>query len=188
MDNTPGTVTHLLIQWCKGSNDAFQALLPKVENELHAIARRFMRNERQGHTLQATALVNEAYLRLVDQNQVNWKNRAHFVGIAAHIMRQILIDHGRRLQRQKRGGRQTVALNDALLVSPERSAELLVLDQALSRLEALDPRKVKVVELRFFGGLNVEETAEVLNVHRNTVIRDWALARAWLKREMEDGL
>jgi RNA polymerase sigma-70 factor (ECF subfamily) len=187
-DNTSGSITELLIQWCNGDRAAFGVLVPMVEKELHEIARRLMRKERVDHTLQPTALVNETYLRLVDQSQVNWKNRAHFVGIAAHVMRQVLVDYGRRVHRQKRDRKQTVALDEVLFVSAEKAAEFLVLDEALSRLEAFDPRKVKVVELRFFGGLSVEEAAEVLEVHPNTVVREWALAKAWLKREMENEL
>ena len=147
-----------------------------------------MRKERPGHTLQTTALVNEAYLRLVDQAHVNWKDRAHFFGFAAHIMRQILVDHARGAGREKRGGRaQRLVLDDVPVFSPAKSTMIMALDEALERLAARDARKARVVELRYFGGLNVEEVAEVLVVHPNSVIRDWALAKAWLKRELEGG-
>jgi len=185
-ENSRVAVTQLLIQWSSGDEAAFRELVPAVEDELRRIATRLMRKERSGHTLQTTALVNEAYLRLVDQDHVDWRNRAHFVGIAARIMRQILIDHGRRAQRRKRGGGQPgISLDEALLVSDEKSGALLALDEALTRLGSFDTRKAQVVELRYFGGLSVEETAEVLQVHHNTVIRDWALAKAWLRKELE---
>ena len=179
-------VTQLLLQWGGGDRECLSQLLPIVEGELHRIARRHMRREKPGHTLQTTALVNEAYLKLVDQPQVDWRNRAHFFGIAARIMRQILVDHARGAHREKRGGgAYVVPLNEAFVFSPEKSAALVALDEALNRLAAKDERKARVIELRHFGGLSVEETAAVLDVHPNTVIRDWTLAKAWLKRELE---
>ena len=164
---------------------ALDRLLPLIYTELRQLARRYMRRERPGHTMQTTALIHEAYLRLVDQNQVRWENQAHFFGIAARLMRQILIEHARSHSRAKRGGGAgTISLDEAALVSQARAAELLALDDALERLAAVDPRKGRVVELRFFGGLSVEEAATVLNVAPNTVLRDWRLAKAWLHREI----
>jgi len=180
------SLTQKLIQWSSGDEDSLNKVLPIVAEELHRIAKRQMRKERPGHTLQATALVNEAYLRLIDQTNVTWQNRAHFFGIAARIMRQILIDHARGVRRDKRGGAQVrLPLDEAIVFSPVKSASLIALDEALGRLEGKDPRKARVVELRYFGGLSVEETAEVLEVHPNTVIRDWTLAKAWLKSELQ---
>jgi RNA polymerase sigma-70 factor (ECF subfamily) len=183
---SPANITELLSKWHSGDHDCLNKLLPIVEGELQRIARRHMRKERPGHTLQTTALVNEAYLRLVDQSHVNWKDRAHFFGIAAHIMRQILVDHARGAGREKRGGRaQRLVLDDVLVFSSAKSTLLIALDEALEHLAARDARKARVVELRYFGGLSVEEAAEVLGVHPNSVIRDWALAKAWLKRELD---
>jgi len=160
--------------------------VPLVDRELRRIAHRAMRGERPGHTLQTTALVNEAYLRLVDQSRVNWQNRAHFLGVAAGLMRQILVDHARRACRAKRGGGvQHLPLDEGLVYSPGMSESLLVVDEALSRLAEFDARKARVVELRYFAGMSVEEAAEALGVHPNTVIHDWSLAKAWLKRELE---
>ena len=182
------TITQLLIQWSSGDKECLNRLLPVIEDELHRIARRYMRKERTGHTLQTTALVNEAYLRLVDQAHVNWQNRAHFFGIAARLMRQILIDHARGVGREKRGARtHHLPLDKVPVFSPAKSTSLIALDEALDHLAARDPRKARVVELRYFGGLSVDETAEVLRVHPNSVIRDWALAKAWLRRELEVG-
>jgi RNA polymerase sigma factor (TIGR02999 family) len=155
-----------------------------VEGELRRIAHRYMRVERPGHTLQTSALVNEAYLKLVDQARVDWQNRAQFLGLAAHIMRHILVDHARELSRGKRGGgTHLLPLNEGLVFSAPKSAALVALDDALNELARFAPRKAQVVELRYFGGMSVEETAEALGVHP-TVIRDWGLARAWLKREL----
>jgi RNA polymerase sigma factor (TIGR02999 family) len=160
-------------------------LLPVVHQELRRLARRYMFGERPGHTLQTTALVNEAYLRLVNSRQVNWQNRAHFFAISAQLMRRILVDSARARGDQKRGGGiPKVTLDEALVGPQEKGQDLVALDDALKALSEVDPRKSRVVELRFFGGLGVEETAEVLNVHPNTVLRDWRLAKMWLKREM----
>lgn len=178
--NTPEEVTGLLLDWSKGDLQAYEKLVPLVDKELHRIAHRYMSRERPGHTLQTTALVNEAYLRLVDQ-KVSWQNRSHFFGIAAELMRRILVDHARSHQFAKRGGgAQKIRLNEAMLMARERSSDLVALDEALIKLAAFDQRKARVVELRFFGGLNVEETAELLDVSTNTVKRDWTTARAWL--------
>jgi RNA polymerase sigma-70 factor (ECF subfamily) len=185
-DQEPATVTQLLIQWSGGNQECLNELLPIVQQELHRIARRYMQKERPDHTLQTTALVNEAYLRLVNQPDVNWQNRAHFFAIAARVMRQILVDHARTFAREKRGGGQhNLPLDEGLVFSPTKSAALIALDEALNRLAVRDPRKAQVVELRYFGGLSVEEAAEALQIHPNSVIRDWALAKAWLKRELE---
>ncbi len=179
------SVTDLLIQWNNGDPASRDELFRIVQRELHRIADRYMRRERPDHTLQTTALVNEAYMRLIDQPQVNWHNRAHFYAISARVMRQILVDHARRLGSEKRGGQAfELPFNEGVVFSPEKSHEFLALDQALKKLAEIDGRKANVVELRYFGGLEVDEVAEVLKVHPNTVIRDWALAKAWLRREM----
>jgi len=181
-------ITRLLLRWGAGESECLDELLKLVEPELRKIAHYLMRGERQGHTLQTTALVNEAYLKLVDQSRANWQNRAHFVGVAATLMRRILVDHARGLQRNKRGGAaEHLLLDEGLVFSPAKSAALITLDDALEALAKMDPRKAQVVDLRYFGGLSVEECAEVLHVHPNTVIRDWDLARKWLKRELTRG-
>ena len=178
-------VTELLVRWRAGDEDCLERLAPLVDAELRRIAHRYMRLERLGHTLQTTALVNEAYIRLIDQAQFSWQNRAQFIAVAARLMRQILVDHARRLRREKRGaGVEMLPLDEELIFSPAKSAALVALDDALDDMAAFDARKVKVVELRYFGGMSVEETAEVLGVHPKTVNRDWALAKAWLKREL----
>jgi RNA polymerase sigma-70 factor, ECF subfamily len=178
-------ITELLKAWSNGDKEALETIIPLIEVELHRIARRFMRNENTGHLLQTTALVNEAFLKLVDQRSVKWQNRAHFYAIAAQCMRRILINHARGEHRAKRGGgAQRVSFSRAEDVFTETNDELLALDEALTRLTVLDQRKSKVVELRYFGGLSVEETAEVLQVSPVTVMRDWNLARAWLRREI----
>jgi len=178
-------VTELLLRWRAGDRECLDRLIPQVEGELRRIAQRYMRTERSGHTLQTTALVNEAYLKLVDQAQVDWQNRAQFLGVASRLMRQILVDHARELHREKRGGGvPLLPLNEGLLFSPAKSAALVALDDALHDLAGFDPRKARIIELRYFGGLTVEETAHVLAVHPNTVLRDWGLAKAWLKREL----
>lgn len=182
-------VSVLLKQWSEGDPESLNELVPLLESELRQIARRYMRAERRGHTLQTTALIHEAYLRMVGQDAVDWQSRSHFLAIVARLMRQILVDHARRSHRTKRGGAQeSLTLDEAMAFSPERSAHLVNLDEALTRLASADPRKAQVVELRYFVGLDVEETAQVLQVSPNTVIRDWSLSKAWLKREMESGL
>ena len=178
-------ITELLLRWRAGDQECLNRLVPLVEDELRRIAHRYMRKERPGHTLQTTALVNEAYLKLVDQARVDWQNRAQFLGVAARLMRHILVDHARAACRGKRGGGAAhLPLDEALVFSPAKSAALIALDEALNDFARIDPRKAQVVELRYFGGLSVEETAEVLAVHPNTVIRDWSLAKIWLKREL----
>jgi RNA polymerase sigma-70 factor, ECF subfamily len=183
---SPSTdITQLLIAWCEGDAKALGSLMPLVERELHRIARHYMRRENPGHTLQTTALVNEAYLRLIDQKNVRWQNRAHFFGIAAQVMRRILLNYARDRHRAKRGGHAVqVSLSEVAVMSEEKSSELIALDEALVRLAVIDERKARVVELRFFGGLSVEETAEVLKVAPVTVIRHWNMAKAWLAREI----
>lgn len=181
----PESVTQLLLRWRAGEQECLNQLIPLVEGELRRIAHRYMRMERSGHTLQTTALVNEAYLKLVDQAQVDWQNRAQFLGVAARLMRHVLVDHARKLQRGKRGGgARKLRLDEGLAISSAKSAELVALDDALNELTRFDSRKARVVELRYFGGLSVDETAEALAVHPNTVINDWSLAKAWLKHEL----
>lgn len=178
-------VTNLLKAWGQGKDAALDELLPLVQKELHRLARRYMFGERPGHTLQATALVNEAYLRLVNSRQVNWQNRAHFFAISAQLMRRILVDSARaRGGPQRGGGIPKVTLDEAAVGPQGKAQDLVALDDALGALSEIDARKSRVVELRYFGGLSVEETAEVLKVHPNTVLRDWKLAKMWLKREM----
>ncbi|MGB9179469.1 MAG: sigma-70 family RNA polymerase sigma factor [Pyrinomonadaceae bacterium] len=178
-------ITQLLIAWCEGDRAALDALMPLVEKELHRIASRYMNREAPGHTLQTTALVNEAYLRLIDQKNVHWQNRAHFFGIAAQIMRRILINYARDQHRAKRGGRAIhVSLSEAAVMSDVRSSQLIAVDEALERLAEIDERKCRVVELRYFGGLSVEETAEVMKISTATVNRHWNMAKAWLAREL----
>ena len=178
-------ITELLRAWGDGDQQALEKLTPLVYKELHRVAHRYMADERAGHTLQTTALVNEVYLRLVYVRGVRWQDRAHFFAICARTMRRILIDFARSRQYQKRGGEAvSVTLDEALGVSPEPAVDFVVLDDALNALGKLDPRKTQVVELRFFGGLNVEETAEVLKISPETVMRDWKFARAWLGREL----
>jgi RNA polymerase sigma factor (TIGR02999 family) len=183
---SPQDVTQLLLAWSQGEQTALQKLTPLVYRELHRLARRYMGRERPDHTLQTTALVNEAYLRLVDCSRVRWQNRAHFLAISAQLMRRVLVDMARSRHYQKREGEaQKVSLDEALEVSQKRRADLVVLDDALNSLAAIDPRKSQVVELRFFGGLSAEETAEVLKVSPDTVLRDWKLSKVWLLREMK---
>ena len=185
--DSPQDVTQLLIAWREGDSGAEQRLLPAVYDELHRQAERAMRRENEAHTLQATALVNEAYLRLVDQSRVQWKNRAHFFGVAAQVMRRILVDHARSRLADKRGaGAKRLTLDDANVGAPEESGGIDVLDlhEALERLAALDETQARVVELRYFSGLNIEETAEALGVSPATVKREWSVARAWLRREL----
>ena len=180
-------LTGLLTEWSQGDKTALETLTPLVYDELRRIAHRYMQSEREGHTLQTTALVNEAYLRLADQQKIEWQNRAHFFAVTAHVMRHILIDHARRRHYAKRGGEaQQVPMEEAAVMSHPRAAELVALDEALDGLAKLDPRKSRVVELRYFGGLSLEETAEVLEVSPITVRRDWRAAKAWLYRRMKD--
>ena len=181
-------ITALLVDWNNGDKSAMERLLPLVEKELHRLAHAYMRREDPNHTLQTTALINETYLRLVDQRRVQWQNRAHFFGIAAQIMRRVLLNYARDQNRLKRGGKVIhVSLSQASVMPAEKDREIIALDDALNRLEAVDERKAKVVELRFFGGLTIEEVAEVLKVSTVTVLRDWAFAKAWLSREMQNG-
>lgn len=183
----PSEVTQLLKDWSSGDSAALDQLIPIVYDELRAVAARYLRRERQDHTLQPTALVNEAYLRLIDQRQVQWQNRAHFVGVAAQMMRRILVDHARNHNRAKRGGgARKVSLDEAVALSEERADDLVELDEALTALAKFDERKSRVVEMRYFGGLSVDETAEVLKVSEITVARDWKLAKAWLYTRIED--
>jgi RNA polymerase sigma-70 factor (ECF subfamily) len=178
-------VTRWLIAGSAGDARALEALLPLVYDELHRQAVRFFNRERAGHTLQPTALVNEVYLRLINQREVNWQNRAQFFGIAAEMMRRILVSHARGRQAQKRGGAaQQITLDEDVAAEPQRDLNLLALDDALTRLEQLDPEKSRMVELRFFSGLSVEETAEVMGVSPRTIDRQWQTAKAWLHREI----
>jgi RNA polymerase sigma factor (TIGR02999 family) len=184
---TPSTheVTQWLQEWSQGDQAALDKLMPLVYAELRQIARRYMNSQNPGHTLQTTALINEAYLKLINQPDKQWQNRSHFFAVAAQAMRHILVDYARSKQYAKRGGgAQQVSLDDALSVSNERAGELVALDDALRRLAEIDHRKSLIVELRFFGGLSVEETAEALKVSSITVMRDWSLAKAWLHREL----
>lgn len=182
---SPQEITALLTAWSGGQPDALEQLMPLVYDELRRIAHRHLGRERIGHTLQSAALVNEAYLKLVGERQMNWQNRAHFFAVAAQMMRLILVDYARARNRDRRGGgAQRVSLDDALAVANEQSADLVVLDDALKALAAFDERKSRVAELRFFGGLSVEETASALDVSAVTVMREWRLAKAWLYREL----
>ena len=183
----PAEVTLLLSELGKGNREAESKLIPLVYNELRRMADRYMRREREDHTLQTTALVHEAYFKLVEQHSVNWQSRAHFFGIAAQVMRRVLIDHARGHVRDKRGGgQQNVPLDEALIYSPERSSAFIELDRALDHLAALDARQAKIVELRFFGGLTVEEVADILAISPKTVKRDWSVAKAWLHGELKE--
>lgn len=180
-------VSGLLRAWGGGDRAALDRLTPLVYDELRRLARHYMKNERPGHSLQATALVNEAYMRLVDYNGMEWQNRAHFFAVSAQLMRRILVERARRHNLKRGGGVPHVSLDDTAIVDGARTADLMALDDALDALAQLDPRKVQVVEMRFFGGLSVEETAEVLKVSPVTVMRDWSTAKAWLYREMSGG-
>jgi RNA polymerase sigma factor (TIGR02999 family) len=187
MNPNSGTdVTHLLLAWAQGHGEAMEKLLPIVHEELHRLAHRHMQRESPGHILQTTALINEVYLRLVDAREQRWQNKTHFYGICAHLMRQILVDYARSRNRLKRGGHAAqVPLEDAIELTSERPTDLVALDDALNALADVDSRKSRVVELRFFGGLSVGETAELLSVSPETVMRDWSWAKAWLYRELE---
>ena len=180
------TVTQLLRAWRQGDAAALDRLVPVVYQKLRRLARHYMAGQRPGHTLQATALVNEAYMRLIDCEQVNWKDRAHFFAISAQMMRRVLVEFARSRQYQKRGaGARKTSLDEGVIASPQRGQDLVALDDALQALAAEYPRQAQVVELRFFGGLSVEETAEVLHVSAITVMRDWQLAKVWLARELK---
>jgi RNA polymerase sigma factor (TIGR02999 family) len=180
-------VSTLLRAWSDGDQSALERLTPVVYDELHRLARRYMKGERSGHSLQTTALVNEAYMRLVDYERMQWQNRAHFFAVSAQLMRRILVEHARRHNLKRGGGVRHVSLDEASMVDGDPDADLVALDDAMNGLARIDPRKVQVVEMRFFGGLSVEETAEVLKVSPVTVKRDWRAARAWLYRELTGG-
>jgi RNA polymerase sigma factor (TIGR02999 family) len=183
---SPGAVTELLRAWSDGDDGALERLLPLVEAELRRLARGYMSRERPGHTLQTTALINEAFMRLTDARRVRWQDRAHFLGISARLMRRVLVDYARRRGYLKRGGgAERVTLHEELVTSPDPALDLVALDRALEALARVDPRKSQIVELRFFGGLSVEETADVLHVSADTVKRDWRLAKLLLLRELE---
>lgn len=191
MASASGKVTALLIKWSEGDGKALDELIPYVERELHRIAHHHMRRESPGHTLQTSALVNEVYLKLVDQTRVKWQNRAHFFAIAAQLMRRILIDHARTRNRAKRKGAvvrlSTSELATEPVLSVDEAAELISLDKAINKLAKLDKRKAQIVELRYFGGLSVAETAEVLKLSSITVMRDWSFAKSWLRHEIHQG-
>jgi RNA polymerase sigma factor (TIGR02999 family) len=185
MNPSSSNVTQMLQKWGNGDREAFDKLLPIVYEELRRQAARYLRRERPGHTLQTTALIHEAYLRLIDQRSVRWQNRAHFFAISAQLMRRILVDHARSRQAAKRGGSNIkLPLEEEMIASAGREVDMVALDEALERLAAMDPQQSRVVELRFFSGLSVDETAEVLGVSTRTVKRDWNVAKAWLRREI----
>jgi RNA polymerase sigma factor (TIGR02999 family) len=181
---SPQEITRLLIAWSDGNQSALEELAPLVHSELHRLAHHYMGGERPGHILQTSALVNEAYLRLIDWENVRWQNRAHFFAVSAQLMRRILVDFARSKQNLKRGGALLVSLSEAAAFPVERGGDLVALDEALIALSEVDHRKGQVVEMRFFGGLSIEEVAEVLNVSAETVMRDWRLAKVWLLREL----
>jgi RNA polymerase sigma factor (TIGR02999 family) len=184
-ESQPKDVTVLLKAWTKGDEGALAELTPLIYGELHRLARHYMARERSSPTLETGAILNEAFLRLVHWKTARWQSRSHFYGLAAQIMRRVLVDHARsRGYRKRGGGVRPVKLDEAVVMSPERSPDLIALDEALNRLASVDARKSKVIELRFFGGLSVEETAEVLDVSPFTIARDWTLAKAWLHREI----
>jgi RNA polymerase sigma factor (TIGR02999 family) len=184
---SPDGITQLLVRWSGGDQAALEKLMPLVYRELRRLASNYLRRERKEHTLQPTALVNEAYLRLVDQRDGKWQNRAHFYGIAAQLMRRILVDHAREKQAEKRGGpdQQRLSITSAQDLATEPDLDLLALHEALEELKAIDPQQERIVELKFFGGLSIEETAEVMKLGHATVERDWKMARAWLRRKLE---
>jgi RNA polymerase sigma factor (TIGR02999 family) len=183
----PEGITQLLVDWSKGDQKALDKLMPLVYSELRRQAGNYLRRERPGHTLQPTALVNEAYLKLIDQRHVRWRNRAQFFGVSAQLMRRILVDHARQHQAAKRGGsdQQRLSITSAEKFVKQPEVDLLALHEALEELATLDPQQERIVELRFFGGLSIEETAEVLGIGHATVERDWKMARAWLRRNLE---
>jgi RNA polymerase sigma-70 factor (ECF subfamily) len=185
---SPQSVTQLLKAWGDGEQQALDQLISLVYAELHRLAHRYMRRERSGHTLQPTALVHEVYERLVDLKNVSWQNRAHFFGVSAHLMRRILVDYARSRRYTKREGQwRQVPLNEAVALFPDRQTDIVALDDALRALADIDPRKSRVVEMRFFGGLSIREVAEVLNISEESVQRDWRLAKVWLLRELSHG-
>ena len=181
------SVTQLLFEWSHGDQRALDKLMPLVHSELHRLASNYLRRERQNHTLQPTALVNEAYLKLIDQKHARWQNRAQFFGVSAQLMRRILVDHARQHQAEKRGGQsqQRLSITGAGQLATKPDIDLLALHEALEELKTFDPQQERIVELRFFGGLSIEETAEVLGIGHATVERDWKMARAWLRRKLE---
>jgi RNA polymerase sigma factor (TIGR02999 family) len=182
--DSAGEVSRLLRAWSEGDQGALEGLMPIVYDELRRLARHYIQGERPGHSLQATALVNEAYTRLVDYKRMQWQNRAHFYAVSAQLMRRILVEHARRHNQKRGGGLQHVSLEETAVVREDQGADLVALDDAMNALSQLDPRKVQIVEMRFFGGLSVEETAEVLKISPITVKRDWRAAKAWLYREL----
>jgi len=185
---SPHGITQLLKAWGNGEQEALEQLIPLIYSELHRLAHRYMERERNAHTLQSTALVHEAYERLIDLKEVSWQNRAHFFGVSARLMRRVLVDYARSRRYSKRGGEwRQVPLNEAVAVFRDRRTDVVALDDALRTLAGIDPRKSRVVEMRFFGGLSIKETAEVLNVSPETVLRDWRLAKVWLLRELSQG-
>jgi RNA polymerase sigma factor (TIGR02999 family) len=188
--STPPNITQLLVAWNQGDQDALAQLTPLVYRELHRLAHGYLAGERRGHVLQTTALVNEAFVRLIDWQQVEWQNRAHFFGVSATLMRHILVQFAREQQAAKRGGNQAVqvSLSEAVSLSTRHNPDLVKLDDALTTLEKLDPRQARIVELRFFGGLSLEEAAEVLKVSVSTVRRDWRMAQAWLHQQLSETL
>jgi RNA polymerase sigma-70 factor (ECF subfamily) len=187
-----GDISRLLRAWSDGDQEALKSLIPIVYSELHGLARRYLRRERAGHSLQSSALVNEAYLRLVDYKRMQWQDRSHFFAVASQVMRRILVDHARRHNLKRGGNVQRVSLDEAAVVGGDQGVDLVALDRALDALERIDPRKMRIVEMRFFGGLSVEETAEALRLSTITIKREWRSAKAWLYREltgvMSDGL
>jgi RNA polymerase sigma factor (TIGR02999 family) len=185
MEPTGKDTTQLLLNWSNGDKQALNELMPLVYGELHRLAIVYLKRERDGHTLQPTALVHEAYLRLIDQSRIQWQNRAHFLGVAAHVLRRVLVDHARSRQTAKRGaGAIALSLKEDLAAGPEQNLDLVALDEALSELECIDQQQSRIVELRFFAGVSIEETAESLRISPATVKRDWAIARAWLFRRL----
>jgi RNA polymerase sigma factor (TIGR02999 family) len=187
MKPAPNEITQLLKDWSGGDPTALDRLIPLVYDELHRLAHQYMRLEKAGHLLQTSALINEAYLRMVDQPQIPWENRSHFFGIAARVMRRILVDEARKRKSAKRGGRAIeVSLVEGASIAQEQAANVVALDDALKTLQAIDARQSEIVELRFFGGLSIEETAEVLKISPGTVMRDWTFARAWLRQQMNE--
>jgi RNA polymerase sigma factor (TIGR02999 family) len=187
MNSSAPTITQLLVKWSDGDPQALDQLTPLVYDELRQMARTYLRRERSDHTLQATALVHEAYLRMIDQDSVSWRNRAHFFGIASQMMRRILVNHALARAAEKRGGRtEKLTLDEAIHLPDQREIDLLALDDALKQLEMLDPQQTRIVELRFFGGLSIEETAEALRISAATVKRDWRTARLWLRRQLSE--